>query len=179
MSEREEAEMVGQRINRDAALAEVWKSDPNWRPPASLYSTPRGYIDALRDDTRAAEERLREIESETGRAAGFVWTDGTNRRSDEEICRPNGEWIGSRWRGAGEDVRTLSTTEFKSVWQELSAGGGLLTRPGNYRGIWYGTRDGGIVGLRNSGDWGWTIDLSSGAFYRPGVGFLRFHNRRR
>lgn len=171
--------MVGQRINRDAALAEVWKSDPSWRPPASLYSTPRGYIDALRDDTRAAEERLREIESETGRAAGFVWTDGTNRRSDEEICRPNGEWIGSRWRGAGEDVRTLSTTEFKSVWQELSAGGRLYSNAGRYEGIWYETRDGGIVGLRNSEGSGWTIDLRSGNFYRSIDRGIRFHNRRR
>lgn len=55
MTEGEEAEMIGWRVNRATALAEVWKRDPSWRPPASLYAMPRGAIETLESETRAAD----------------------------------------------------------------------------------------------------------------------------
>lgn len=133
MTEGEEAEMIGWRVNRAAALAEVWKRDPSWRPPASLYATPRGAIDMLESDTLAAEERLFELNAGDV-LPGYVYRDGTGRRSDTEICRPNGEWIGERFGRAGSDVTTVSPSVFKSLWQELSAGARPLPPAPRYEG---------------------------------------------
>lgn len=168
ITEMEEAEMVGWRINRDAALADVWRVDPNWRPPVSLWETPRGYIETLRGDTLAAEARLRDRAAETFRPFDRVWSGSTGRRDDATLCRPDGAWIGVRRPGAGPDVRTLSTSRFKSLWQELSAGSRPHLSSNPYEGHWIETRDGGVVGLRNSKGSGWTIDLQSGLFYRAG-----------
>ncbi len=174
--EGEEAERIGWRVDRAAALAEVWKRDPSWRPPASLYATPRGAIDALESDTLAAEERLRELESEDVVSSRYVFRDGTGRRADGEICRPNGGWLGdSSGRG---DVRILSPAEFKTMWSELSAGSSRLSDDLRYDGIWYRTKDGGTIGLRNSRDSGWTIDLRDGGFYQFPREKMKFHNWR-
>jgi len=176
MTEGEEAEMVGWRINRAAALAEVWKRDPSWRPPANLYATPRGVITALENDTSAAEERLRELDLEEGASSSFVYRDGTGRRNDAPICRPNGNWVGDE--SGRSDVRLLSPSDFKSTWQELSAGSTLLLPHLRYEGNRYETKDGGLFGLRNSRDSGWTIDLMGGGFFRSPRERMRFHNYR-
>lgn len=178
ITDGEEAEMIGWRVNRAAALAEVWKRDPSWRPPASLYATPRGAIDALESDTLAAEQRLRELDWEQGTASNFVYRDGTGRRTDDEICRPNGDWVGERVGRAGSDVTTVSPSVFKSLWQELSAGARLLPPALRYDGVSYETVNGGIIGLRNSEYSGWTIDLMSGSFFRTRTENMRIHNSR-
>ena len=178
MTEGEEAEMIGWRINRAAAVAEVWKRDPKWRPPASVYATPRGAIDALESDTLAAEQRLRELDWEQGTASNFVYRDGTGRRTDDEICRPNGDWVGERVGRSRSDVTTVDPSTFKSIWQELSAGARRLPNNGRYDGIWYETRDGGIVGLRNSEVNAWTFDLARGSFYRSRDEDMKIHNSR-
>lgn len=170
--------MIGWRVNRSAALAEVWKRDPSWRPPASIYATPRGAIETLESDTLAAEERLRELDYEQSTASNYVYRDGTGRRTDDEICRPNGKWVGERFGRAGNDIRTVSPSVFKAIWQELSAGARLLPRDARYDGVRYETRDGGIVGLRNSKKSGWTIDLNSGSFFRSLEESMRIHNNR-
>lgn len=169
--------MIGWRVNRSAALAEVWKRDPSWRPPASLFATPRGAIEAMESDTLAAEERLFELNA--GEVVpGYVYRDGTGRRSDVEICRPNGEWIGERFGRARETVRTVSPSDFKSLWQELSANSRTLLDDVRYEGRWYETRDGSVVGLRNSKKSGWTLDLRSGSFFRSAEGWMKIHTRR-
>lgn len=178
MTEGEEAEMVGWRINRAAALAEVWKRDPSWRPPTSLYATPRGAISAVESDALAADERLRELDYEEGAASKYVYRDGAGRRTDDEICRPNGEWIGERFGRARGDVTTVDSSTFKSIWQELSAGARPLPSNGRYERVWYETVGGGIVGLRNSEDNGWTLDLARGSFYRSRNEDMKIHYSR-
>ncbi|MBV5263081.1 hypothetical protein [Pinisolibacter aquiterrae] len=170
--------MIGWRVDRAAGLAEVWKRDPSWRPPASLYATPRGAIETLERETLAAEERLRELDYEQGTASKFVYRDGTGRRTDAEIHRPNGEWVGERFERAGSDVTTVSPSVLESIWQELSAGARLLPLDIRYRGISYETTSGGIVGLRDSEYPGWTIDLMSGSFFLTRRESMRIHNSR-
>ena len=139
---------------------------------------PTAALSVSGGDTRAAEARLREIAVEASRRFDRVWSDGTGRRDDATICRPDGTWIGVRLPGAGPDVRTLSTPNFKVLWQELSAGSRPFPSSSPYDGHWIETRDGGIVGLRNSRGAGWTIDLQRGSFFGAPRDRMKFHNRR-
>ncbi len=82
-----------------------------------------------------------------------------NTRSLDSILAPGGEPIGYAYRGAGDDVRTVSPAEFDALASELLSGAARVRGPDSYDGLVFERLDGSLIGIRNSTRYGRTIDV--------------------
>ena len=79
-----------------------------------------------------------------------------------DLLRPGGREIGTRTRGAGDEVRTLPAADFKTLERQLLEGAQQTPAPPSYTGTWYRRFDGTVIGVRQSPDHGTTIEVIQG-----------------
>ncbi len=132
-------------------LEQVRARDPNWKPTPSLSSTVEGTISAAEAEAREAEARLAEISGGRPRPDAEPTTD--------DVCTIGGELIGTRSKGAGDDVRTVTGDEFDRLLRGLAKGATEIDTPPRYKGVWYKRSDGTTIGIRRSDPHGLTIDI--------------------
>ena len=80
----------------------------------------------------------------------------------DELVRPGGREIGERNRGAGDEVQTLPSRDFKKLETQLLDGAQQVPSPPDYMGTWYRRFDGMVIGVRQSPDHGTTIEVIQG-----------------
>jgi hypothetical protein len=81
-------------------------------------------------------------------------------RSTGDILKPGGKDVGVSEKGAGSDIRTVSPSELQSLEKELLGGSTReISSPRGYDGKWYLREDGSIVGVRESSQYGKTLDI--------------------
>jgi hypothetical protein len=131
-----------------AAIREVQRHDPTWRPRPSIYEGVEGEIVANQSDALQAAARLREL------GAGEPVA-----RLPETTLMPNGQFIGRRHERASGNARTVSPSEFRDLLEAISPGATLVRSPSNYEGHWYQGTNGFIFGIRRSVDHGMTFDV--------------------
>ena len=84
---------------------------------------------------------------------------GTVSRSVDDILKPDGQLVGTVNKGATQNIRTVSSSEFTKLKDDLLE---AATPGGTYakgKGQWYDLPNGGRVGVRESGDHGLTLDF--------------------
>lgn len=72
---------------------------------------------------------------------------------------PGGKEVGLRNPGASAEVRTVGKPEFEQLRSDLTAGAREVPAAPNYEGKWYQRSDGTVVGIRESGASGTTIEV--------------------
>jgi hypothetical protein len=80
-------------------------------------------------------------------------------KKTSDIVAPRGKVIGYKNKGAREDIRTVSKKEFDKIEAELRKGAKIQPKRGDYDGTIFKRNDETIFGIRNSDDYGRTIDL--------------------
>jgi filamentous hemagglutinin len=73
--------------------------------------------------------------------------------------KPNGQFIGAVNKGATPNIRTVSSSKFDALKNNLLDG---ATASGSYaggKGTWYDLPNGGRVGVRTSDNSGLTLDI--------------------
>jgi hypothetical protein len=97
-------------------------------------------------------------------------------RTTAEVLAPRGSLIGRNDRGAGQNVRVLTWSDFEAARAGLMAGSRAIEADPSYNGVWYQRQDGTRFGLRISSEHGLTLDVirSDHPVAREGV---RFHQR--
>jgi hypothetical protein len=107
---------------------------------------------SLRDKTRALGNAARSLRN--------WWRGGRSARpydAAKDPLTPNGELIGKR--GTEDRIRTISPQEYSDLRRKLLEGSSRLDDHPTYDGMRYQRSDGTQFGLRNSKDWGETIDV--------------------
>ena len=77
----------------------------------------------------------------------------------DEVLKPDGIEPGYRRPGAGDDIRTVTREEFGELEKQLLDGAKEVPPAQSYEGRWFLRRDGSIIGIRESADYGRTIDV--------------------
>ena len=136
----------------NGVIATVRQIDPSYTPRPSAYEPGvEGEIAARLGEAQEAAARLRQLTRSPYRADTL----------DDLIFR-NGQPVGFRYRGATEDIRTVSREEFDQMVGKILCDPRVQRiEPINpsYQGVSYRLRDGSVVGLRISGDNGLTPDI--------------------
>jgi hypothetical protein len=92
----------------------------------------------------------------------------------EDILKPDGGYVGER--GSGSRIRTVPPGQFEQLLGQLLNGTARADTPPAYLGKWFSRKDGTIFGVRNSLDYGPTIEV-----IKPGASGikkdLRIHRR--
>jgi hypothetical protein len=83
-------------------------------------------------------------------------------RTTEDILKPNGNPVGQVYRGAGNEVRTVTKPQFDALKLELQNGAKPVAGPRGYRGQVYERSDGVQFDIRESQNSGQTIDIIRG-----------------
>jgi len=78
-------------------------------------------------------------------------------KSLEDILKPEGRYIGER--GSNSRIREVTPPEFDQLLGGLLNGAQEVDAPVSYGGKWFSRKDGTIFGLRNSLDYGPTIEV--------------------
>ena len=86
----------------------------------------------------------------------------TSKEPLKDILMPGGREVGVRNPGASAEVRTVSKAEFEQLKSDLTAGAREVPAATNYEGKWYQRSDGTIMGVRESGASGTTIEVIEG-----------------
>jgi hypothetical protein len=132
----------------EAATREVWRIEPNWRPPSGLSETIEGEIRDAEVRLEAATTRLREL------------GDPAIREVATRTClMPNGDWVGFQNIKYKENLRTVSRIEFNEILGNLSSGSRSIPSRSNYRGLEFQRTDGTVWGVRASKNSDVTIDI--------------------
>ena len=131
-----------------AAIREVQRHDPTWRPRPSIYEGVEGEILANQSDTLQAGARLRELGARE-----------TLSPAQQDILLPNGRLIGRLEGRSLITTRTVTTPNFNKMLEELSPGAKIVSSPPAYGGVWYRRPDGSIFGVRRSEEHGITFDV--------------------
>jgi len=77
----------------------------------------------------------------------------------QELLKPGGEFVGSVRKGAPVEIRTVPSSDFPTLQQELLAGAKPSGTYAGGKGIWYNLANGGRVGVRSSKESGLTLDI--------------------
>jgi hypothetical protein len=131
------------------AVRRVREIEPNWRPTPSLSEGVEGAILTNESVAREAETRLAEF----------------GRQPDpplplRDFFGPGGQSVGARNRGAGDEIRTVSTAEFDRLLAQLMKDAQNIPPPSlTFPGQWYRRSDGTIFSVRISERHGVTIDI--------------------
>lgn len=72
---------------------------------------------------------------------------------------PGGKEIGVRNPGAAAEVRTVSKSELEEIKSQVLSGAAETPSPAAYSGKWYQRLDETIVGVRESKDYGLTVEV--------------------
>lgn len=132
----------------EAATREVWRIEPNWRPPSGLSETIEGEIRDAEVRLEAATTRLREL------------GDPAIREVTTRTClMPDGNWVGFQNIKYKENLRTVSRIEFNEILGNLSNGSRSTPSRDNYRGLEFQRTDGTVWGVRASKNSDITIDI--------------------
>ena len=131
-----------------AAIREVQRHDPTWRPRPSIYEGVEGEIAANQSDALQAAARLRELGARE-----------LAPKPPETTLIPNGQVIGRRQGRADGDTRTVTSSEFDEMLEAISPGAEMIRSPSAYNGHWYRRFDGFIFGIRKSPSNGITFDV--------------------
>ncbi|MDR3672193.1 MAG: hypothetical protein P4L36_15195 [Holophaga sp.] len=83
----------------------------------------------------------------------------TQTKPVQELLKPGGELIGTIQKGATAEVRTVSSSEFTTLQQELLVGAKPSGTYAGGKGTWYNLPNGGRVGVRSSKESGLTLDI--------------------
>jgi hypothetical protein len=151
---------------RDSALASARQLDPNYRPPAGVYSSFQGlmnHLDAQRDDAELfVMNTYRAMNGD--RALTLQQLQSPNSPSirntpAEELFAPRGNIVGYRFGQAKDNIRTVDPATFDSLVRQSTYGARAQPIIPSYNGIWYERGDTCVVGLRISPKSGPTIDL--------------------
>ena len=132
----------------ETATREVWRIEPNWRPPSGLSETIEGEIRDAEVRLEAATTRLREL------------GDPAIREVATRSClMPNGNWVGQQLNPREESLRTVTRGEFNSVLGDLLSGSKPTISPGRYEGLAFERGDGTTFGVRMSSKSDLSIDI--------------------
>jgi hypothetical protein len=77
----------------------------------------------------------------------------------KDILMPGGKEIGVRNPGASGEVRTVSKSELDQIKSQVLSGATETVSPPSYAGKWYQRSDGTVVGIRESKDFGTTVEV--------------------
>lgn len=155
----EAARLTVAEAQANAAIARAQAMDPNFRSSSSLSETVEGEIAARLGEAREAEAHVRAIENYHA-----------NRPAIERLM-PGGREVGERLRGAGENIRTLSSEHFRHFADFVLRDAEELSSYSNYSGRAFRLSDGSIIGLRYSRGHGETLEVlisSNGTLVKNG-----------
>ncbi|HEY8564723.1 MAG TPA: hypothetical protein VIL65_04430 [Beijerinckiaceae bacterium] len=144
----QETRLVAAEAEARSLTREVQRRDPDWRPPAAVYSDPEGLIRANQLTAQQARLRLQELGASEPRQRSF----------QAEMIR-DGREIGIRHQRASPRTRTVSDAEFNHLIESFSLRAELTNSPSRYGGSWFQRPDGSIFGLRRSDQSGITLDI--------------------
>ena len=78
-----------------------------------------------------------------------------------QLLEPNGVAIGTTWRGAGDEIRTVSPEKWDQLLSALKDLGATSKEKSGYKGQWFELPQGaGEFGVRDSDRSGRTLDLN-------------------
>ena len=77
----------------------------------------------------------------------------------KDILMPGGKELGVRNPGAAAEVRTVTKGELEDIKAQILAGATEMSSPAGCAGKWYQRLDGTIVGVRESKDFGPTVEV--------------------
>jgi hypothetical protein len=103
----------------------------------------------------AASEPIGRTPTATGAQGGGT----TYVKTVQELLKPGGEFVGSVRKGATVEIRTVPSSDFSTLQQELLAGAEPSGSYAGGKGIWYNLPSGGRVGVRSSKESGLTLDI--------------------
>ena len=90
-------------------------------------------------------------------------------KTTNDVLLPAGKEVGTRNPGAGDNIRTVTPTEFDRIQADILNGSKPIATPGQYNGQWYERPDGTQIGIRQSSS-GPTIEVnkSDNPVLKPG-----------
>lgn len=154
-------------------IARVRSVDPNWNPAPALRSTVRGEIEYQRSIPAQAEAHLRSLERPLPGSRPGIGHNGPPNDATPPAARPwtrldpptialvapNGQPIGTRAKGAGDNIYTINEPTMRELMLRLTTGSVELPTTSNYPGVYYELADRCVIGFRLSSQSGTTIDV--------------------
>jgi hypothetical protein len=134
------------------------------REEGANNAVAQSYNDSVRSTFGGAADAISDISRKYLIALGTVATlEGgvPVRFALKQILEPNGSAVGIQWRGAGDEIRTVSPGKWDEMLSALKDLGATSKDKAGYKGEWFELPQGaGEFGVRDSDRSGPTLDLN-------------------